>query len=98
MNIARPGCSATCWTRRRGPRRSRSDFHQAQLQAETNEGLHKEGLVAALDLKLSEVRAEELKTRNALEKERLAIAEDAAKAQLEAARRRTSSSSRRWPR
>ena len=62
-----------------------SDFHQAQLQAETNEGLHKEGIVASLVLKLSEVRAEELKTRNALEKERLAIAEDSAKAQLEAA-------------
>ncbi len=62
-----------------------SDFHQAQLQAETNEGLHKEGIVASLVLKLSEVRAEELKTRNSLEKERLAIAEDSAKAQLEAA-------------
>ncbi len=62
-----------------------SDYHQAELQAETNEGLHKEGIVASLVLKLSEVRAEELKTRNALEKERLAIAEDSAKAQLEAA-------------
>ena len=62
-----------------------SDFHQAELQAETNEGLHKEGIVASLVLKLSEVRAEELKTRNSLEKERLAIAEDSAKAQLEAA-------------
>jgi HlyD family secretion protein len=62
-----------------------SDYHQAELQAETNEGLHKEGIVASLVLKLSEVRAEELKTRNALEKERLAIAADAAKAQLEAA-------------
>ena len=62
-----------------------SDYHQAELQAETNEGLHKEGIVASLVLKLSQVRAEELETRNALEKERLAIAEDSAKAQLEAA-------------
>jgi HlyD family secretion protein len=62
-----------------------SDYHQAELQAETNEGLHKEGIVASLVLKLSQVRAEELKTRNALETERLAIAEDSAKAQLEAA-------------
>jgi HlyD family secretion protein len=62
-----------------------SDYHQAELQAETNEGLHKEGIVASLVLKLSEVRANELKTRNALEKERLAIAADAAKAQLDAA-------------
>ena len=61
-----------------------SDYHQAELQAETNEGLHKEGIVASLVLKLSQVRAEELETRNALEKERLAIAEDSAKAQLEA--------------
>ncbi len=62
-----------------------SDFHQAELQAQTNEGLYKEGLVASLLLKLSQVRADELKTRNALEKERLAIAADSAKAQLEAA-------------
>ncbi len=62
-----------------------SDFHQAQLQAQTNEGLYKEGIVASLTLKLSEVRAEELKTRNALELERMAIAEDSAKAQIQAA-------------
>jgi len=62
-----------------------SDFHQAQLQAQTNEGLFKEGIVASLTLKLSEVRAEELKTRNALELERMAIAEDSAKAQIQAA-------------
>ncbi len=62
-----------------------SDYHQAELQAQTNEGLYKEGLVASLLLKLSQVRADELKTRNALEKERLAIAADSAKAQLEAA-------------
>jgi HlyD family secretion protein len=62
-----------------------SDYHQAELQAQSNEGLHKEGIVASLVLKLSLVRAEELKTRNALEKERMAIAEDAARAQNEAA-------------
>lgn len=62
-----------------------SDFHQAELQAQTNEGLYKEGIVASLTLKLSQVRADELKTRNALEQQRMAIAEDAAKAQLEAA-------------
>jgi HlyD family secretion protein len=62
-----------------------SDFHQAELQAQTNEGLYKEGIVASLTLKLSQVRAEELKTRNALEQERMAIAKDAAKAQNEAA-------------
>ncbi len=62
-----------------------SDYHQAELQSQTNEGLYKEGIVASLTLKLSQVRADELKTRNALEKERMAIAEDSAKAQIEAA-------------
>jgi HlyD family secretion protein len=60
----------------------RSDFHQAQLQAETNEGLYKEGLVAALILKLSKVRAEELETRNAIEEKRVATVADSAKAQI----------------
>jgi HlyD family secretion protein len=61
-----------------------SDYHQAQLQAETNEGLFKEGLVAAITLKLSETRANELRTRNELEKQRLSVAADAEKAQIEA--------------
>jgi len=61
-----------------------SDYHQAQLQAQTNEGLFKDGLVAELTLKLSEVRAQELSTRYEIEKKRLAIAEDAAKAQIDA--------------
>jgi RND family efflux transporter MFP subunit len=61
-----------------------SDMHQADLQAQTNEGLHKEGLIASLTLKLSQVRAEELKTRNELEQQRMAIAEDAAKALVDA--------------
>jgi HlyD family secretion protein len=58
-----------------------SDFHQADLTAQTNEGLFKEGLVADLTLKLSEVRAEELKTRNEIEKKRLAVYAESAKAQ-----------------
>jgi HlyD family secretion protein len=60
----------------------RSDYHQAQLQAETNEGLYKEGLVAALILKLSKVRAEELETRNAIEEKRVATVEASARAQV----------------
>jgi HlyD family secretion protein len=58
-----------------------SDYHQAQLQAETNEGLYKEGLVAGLTVKLSRVRAEELATRNEIEKKRLAVYADSARAQ-----------------
>ncbi|HEY1249981.1 MAG TPA: efflux RND transporter periplasmic adaptor subunit [Thermoanaerobaculia bacterium] len=60
----------------------RSDYHQAELQAETNEGLYKEGLVAALILKLSKVRAEELETRNAIEEKRVATVEESAKSQV----------------
>ena len=60
----------------------RSDFHQAELQAATNEGLYKEGLIAELTVKLSRVRAEELSTRNAIEERRVASVADAAKAQV----------------
>jgi HlyD family secretion protein len=61
-----------------------SDLHQAQLQEETNEGLYKEGIVANLTLKLSKVRAEELATRNDIEKKRLAVHSESAEAQLAA--------------
>ena len=61
-----------------------SDFHQAQLQAETNEGLFKEGLVAGLTLKISKVRAEELATRNDIEKKRLSVYSESAQAQIAA--------------
>jgi HlyD family secretion protein len=60
----------------------RSDFHQAQLQAATNEGLYKEGLIADLTVKLSRVRAEELETRNAIEERRVASVQQAADAQV----------------
>jgi len=60
-----------------------SDYHQAQLQQETNEGLFKEGLVAEITLKLSQVRARELSTRNEIEKKRLAVYADSARAQSE---------------
>src|SRR5262249_20868070 len=60
----------------------RSDFHQAELQAATNEGLYKEGLIADLTVKLSRVRAEELDTRNAIEEKRVKSVTDAAEAQV----------------
>jgi HlyD family secretion protein len=49
-----------------------SDFHQAELQEQTNEGLS-ERLIADLTLKLSRVKSEELATRNGIEKKRLAF-------------------------
>ncbi len=58
-----------------------SDYHQAQLQAEANEGMFRDGLVAGLTLKLSKVRAEELETRNEIEKKRLGVYADSARAQ-----------------
>jgi HlyD family secretion protein len=61
-----------------------SDFHQAEMQAETNQGLFKEGIVAGLTLRLSEVRARELATRNEIEKKRLAVYSESEKAQIEA--------------
>jgi HlyD family secretion protein len=60
----------------------RSDFHQAELQAATNEGLYKEGLIADLTVKLSRVRAEELETRNGIEEKRVKSVADAAEAQV----------------
>jgi HlyD family secretion protein len=61
-----------------------ADFTQAQLTAQTNEGLYKEGLVADLTVKLSRVHAEELATRNEIEKRRVMISVDSAKAQTDA--------------
>lgn len=61
-----------------------SDFHQAELQAQTNEDLFKQGLLAELTLKLSKVRAEELSTRNDIEKKRLAVYSESAHAQIAA--------------
>ena len=61
-----------------------SDYHQALLQAETNEALYKDGLVARITLKLSKVRAEELASRNDIEKKRLAVHSESARAQIAA--------------
>ncbi|HEY6930202.1 MAG TPA: efflux RND transporter periplasmic adaptor subunit, partial [Thermoanaerobaculia bacterium] len=61
-----------------------SDFHQAQLQVETNEALGKEGLIPDITLKLSKVKSEELATRNDIETKRLAVYSEAAQAQLAA--------------
>ncbi len=59
-----------------------SDYHQARLQYEVDEELFKGGLQSELNLKKSKVRAEELATRDGLEKERLAIREQSVKARL----------------
>jgi len=61
-----------------------SDFQQARLEKEVNEDLAKDGLVSNLILKQSTVRAESLSTRNAIERERLKVADDSVRAQLQA--------------
>lgn len=59
-----------------------ADYEQARLEREVNEDLAKDGLVSNLVLKQSTVRAESLRTRAALEKERISVAEENVRAQL----------------
>jgi len=63
-----------------------SEFNQAKLQAEADERLYAEKLIGELILKRSQVRAEELATRNDLEQQRLEIATESVEAQLAAKR------------
>lgn len=63
-----------------------SDYKQAKLQADRDKQLVKEGLIPDLQEKLSTVKAEELSQRTKLEEQRLAIADEAVKAQLAAQR------------
>jgi HlyD family secretion protein len=59
-----------------------ADFRAAQLQKEVDENLAKDGLVSALQLKTSTVRAESLATRNKIALENLKVAENNVRAQL----------------
>lgn len=61
-----------------------AEYEQARLEREVNEGLARDGLVSSLILRQSVVRAESLATRNMLEKQRLKVAEDSIRAQLQA--------------
>ena len=59
-----------------------ADYRAAQLQKEVDENLAKDGLVSALQLKTSTVRAESLATRNKIAQENIKVAEENVKAQL----------------
>ena len=59
-----------------------ADFRAAVLQKEVDELLAKDGLVSAIQLKTSTVRAESLATRNKIAVENLKVAENNVKAQL----------------
>jgi len=61
-----------------------ADYHSAQLKADRDEALVKEGLVAPVDAKISEVTAKELATRNQIEEKRLSINQESVEAQLAA--------------
>ena len=61
-----------------------ADLHSAQLKAERDDALVKEGLVAQVDAKISDVTAQELSTRNGLEEKRLSINQESVEAQLAA--------------
>ena len=62
--------------------RVHSEFQQAKMEAETNENLKKNGLVAELTYKTSKVKAEDLVVRDAIEQKRYAFARDSIEPQL----------------
>jgi len=61
-----------------------ADATEAKLQTERDEALQHEGIGSAMNAKISRARLESLSTRLQLEKEKLAIAEEARQAQLAA--------------
>jgi HlyD family secretion protein len=62
--------------------RVHSEFQQAKMEAETNENLKKNGLVAELTYKTSKVKSEDLEVRDAIEQKRLTFARDSIEPQL----------------
>ncbi len=61
----------------------KSDYAQAELEAEADETLAKDGLVAGLTAKRSRSKSDELKLRYGIEVKRLKISEDSTRAQLD---------------
>jgi HlyD family secretion protein len=59
-----------------------ADYTQARLQAEVNEELAKQELISELVRKQSQVRAEELKTRNEIEEKRLSTSRESIDARI----------------
>ena len=59
-----------------------ADYTQARLQAEVNEELAKQELISELVRKQSQVRADELKTRNEIEEKRLSTARESIEARI----------------
>ena len=61
---------------------ARADYEQSRLRAEVNAELFKSGLVSSLELRLSQVTAEQAATRHAIEQKRFAFAQDSIAPQL----------------
>src|SRR5450432_1331471 len=61
-----------------------SEYEQAKMEAETNENLKKNGLIADLAYKTSIIKRDELANRDAIEDKRLAFARDSIEPQLAA--------------
>src|SRR5260370_10175594 len=61
-----------------------AEYSQAKLQLDTDETLAKQGLVAALQLKISRVHVQDLANRLKVEQQRLAISGKSTKAQINA--------------
>jgi HlyD family secretion protein len=62
----------------------KADYEQARLQFDTDEALAKEGLIPALNLKLSRVKTDELANRYKIEQQRLEVNSRSTQAQLAA--------------
>ncbi|MCM2255666.1 MAG: efflux RND transporter periplasmic adaptor subunit [Vicinamibacteria bacterium] len=62
--------------------RIQAEYSQARMRADADAQLHKDGLVADITVKLSEVTARELENRHNVEQKRLAIAGESVAAQL----------------
>ena len=61
-----------------------SDFQQAKMEAETNENLKKNGLIADLAYKTSIIKRDELANRDGIEQKRLTFAQDSIAPQIAA--------------
>jgi HlyD family secretion protein len=62
----------------------RAEYQQAKLQYDTDAQLAKDGLIPAINLKLSKVRADDLANRYKIEQQRLEVMSRSAKAQVAA--------------
>jgi HlyD family secretion protein len=71
-------------TQRANTAQVQSEYVQAQLKADRDEQLAKDGLTPDLNLRLSKATAEELKHRFEIEKKRLEISDESIQAQLAA--------------